>query len=56
MFEVNMTSRYERTGANETLGLKKRWIAPEVTRLEFPKTAHDTGGERRPDSIYNAQS
>jgi len=52
MLGINMTSRYERSDANEILSPKKRWIAPEVTRLEFPKTAAVSNEQNNPDSFY----
>ena len=37
----------------ETREAKKRWSAPQVTRLEFPKTAAQTGFTATPDLLYN---
>ncbi len=39
-----------------TAGVKKRWVAPNVTRLDFPKTAFSPFGSGSHDSLYSVGS
>jgi hypothetical protein len=33
--------------------IRQRWIAPEVTRLNFPKTANQSGSQIENDAPYS---
>ena len=54
LVEIAMIARQEQVASEvRTTEAKKRWVAPEVTRLEFAKTAGGRSSFASEGTLYN---